>query len=79
MNRDEIRASLERIFHEVFEEEDFEFSESLSREQLEAWDSLGHIRLISATEETFDVRFTLEEIEGLTSAGRIVECISRRA
>ena len=78
MNREEIRSSLEQIFRDVFEEESFEFSDSLSREQLESWDSLGHIRLVTAIEETFDVRFTLEEIEGLASAGQIVASILER-
>jgi acyl carrier protein len=78
MDRDEIRASLERILKEVFDEETFEFSESLSRETLESWDSLGHIRLVSAIEEAFDIRFTLDEIEELTSANRIIECIGAR-
>jgi acyl carrier protein len=76
MNPDEIRGTLRRVFGEVFEGEPFEFSDALARENLQAWDSLGHIRLISATEEAFDIRFTIEEIENLTSVGRMVECIS---
>jgi acyl carrier protein len=78
MNRDEIRSSVGRVFEEVFEEESFEFSESLSRDNLKSWDSLGHIRLVTAMEEAFDIRFTLEEIEQLTSAGRIVDYICAR-
>jgi acyl carrier protein len=72
MSPDEIRGTLQRVFGEVFEGERFEFSDALGRDTLEAWDSLGHIRLIAATEEAFNIRFTIDEIEGLTNVGKIV-------
>jgi acyl carrier protein len=75
MKNDEIRPALQRVFAEVFEGEAFEFSDTLSREDLKAWDSLGHIRLVSALEEAFDVRLSLAEIESLTSTARILECL----
>jgi len=76
MNQDEVRGTLQRVFAEVFEGEAFQFSDSLGRENLQAWDSLGHIRLIAATEDAFDIRFTIEDIENLTSVGRMVARIS---
>lgn len=76
MNQDSIRETLQRVFAEVFEGEAFQFSDSLGRDNLPAWDSLGHIRLIAATEDAFALRFTIEEIEGLTSVGRMVARIS---
>ena len=71
------RARLKRIFSEVFEDSGVEYSDSLSRETLQEWDSLGHIRLISATEEEFGVQFTIEEIERLTSAAQLLERLAR--
>jgi len=78
MTTEEIRSRLRNVFQNVFEDEGVEFSDSLNREQVESWDSLGHIRLVSAMEEAFGVRFTIEEIESLTSVGRIVACIEER-
>lgn len=78
MTTDEIRSVLRGVFSEVFDDEDLAFSDGLGREQVRSWDSLGHIRLIAATEEAFDVRFTIEEIESFTSVGRMVECIAAR-
>ena len=79
MSQQDIRIALERVFRELFEDEPFEFSDSLSRENLKSWDSLGHIRLIAAIEAAFDVAFTIDEIESLTTAARIVERISARS
>jgi acyl carrier protein len=66
------------VFREVFEDEEFEFSDALGRENLKVWDSLGHIRLVAALEETFAVAFTIEEIETFTSVGKIAECVSAK-
>ncbi len=78
MQEDEVRAAVRRIFDEVFDNERFEFSDRLDRDALKAWDSLGHIRLIGALEESFGQRFTIEEIESFTNVGRIVGRLSDR-
>lgn len=35
---------------------------SFSRDSVPAWDSLGHLRLITAVEEAFGIRFTMKEV-----------------
>jgi acyl carrier protein len=78
MTTDEIRSTLRSIFADVFENDRFAFSDALTRDHVEGWDSLGHIRLVAATEEAFGLRFTIEEIESFTSVGRVVERIVAR-
>jgi acyl carrier protein len=78
MHNDEVRTTLERIFRDVFEDDALEVTDSLSRDDLKSWDSLGHIRLISATEEAFDVTFTIEEIDSLTCVGQLVESVVQK-
>lgn len=76
MSQDEVREAVQRIFAEVFENETFEFSDRLDRDTLKGWDSLGHIRLIGALEESFGERFTIAEIESFTNVGAIVNRLS---
>jgi acyl carrier protein len=71
-------ARLEGIFRLVFDDAEFDFSTSLSRDDLPAWDSLGHIRLVSSVEEEFGVELSIEEIESLTSVGRLVSLLEGR-
>ena len=75
ISREEARAQLERVFREVFDDESLHLGEEMTREDFSTWDSLGHIRLVSAMEESFNVAFSIEEIEGMTSVGRILERI----
>ena len=79
MKSDEIRNKLGDIAREVFDDEGLEVTDMLSREDVESWDSLGHIRLIAAVEEAFQMSFTIDEIEGVNSVGQIVKVIAERA
>jgi acyl carrier protein len=76
LSRSEAKPILERIFREVFDDDTLVLSDATSREDLPSWDSLGHIRLIGAMEETFDVTFTIDDIEKMTSVDRILDVLT---
>jgi len=79
MNRDDIRSKLRDIAREIFENDELEVSDALSPDDVKAWDSLGHIRLVTATEEAFAVAFTIDEIEGLRTIGQIVALVDEKS
>lgn len=49
-----------------------------SSETLEAWDSLGHLRVILAVEAAFLVRFPTKDIPNLTSVQALVDGVARQ-
>lgn len=75
LSRDQAFAALQRIFQEVFDDDGLSISEEMARENFPNWDSLAHIRLVAAIEETLGISFTIEQIEGMTGVGRILESI----
>ncbi len=79
ISQEDARARLERVFQEVFDDDSLRIAPDMTRENFPTWDSLGHIRLVSALEETFGLNFSIEEIEGMTSVGRILERIVAKA
>lgn len=50
----------------------------MTRAELPEWDSLSHIEIIYAVEESFGVTFTEEEMAALDGSTAIVEAVSRR-
>jgi Acyl carrier protein len=44
-----------------------------AREDVPEWDSLAHLRLVTALEEEFGVRFTMTEIAELRSVADIIQ------
>jgi len=79
MNRDDIRNKLAEIAREIFDDDTLAVTDALAPEDVKAWDSLGHIRLIAATEEAFGVAFTIDEIEGMKSIGQIAALVEQKA
>jgi acyl carrier protein len=73
--RKEVIKRLVPIMVETFEEEDIVYSDALSADDVEEWDSLSHIRFIVAVEREFKVRFTTSEIEGFKNAGELVDAL----
>ncbi len=43
----------------------------LTRDEHPAWDSLNHLRLVTALEEEFGVQLSMDEIENTTSAAQL--------
>ena len=48
---------------------------SLSREEEERWDSLTHLRLVTAIEETFSIRLSMDEIENIATLADVDDLV----
>ncbi len=67
-----------QVFTEVFGLGPSEFSLTLSPDEVKHWDSLGHVRLVSALEERFSVKFQDDEIMEMDSVKKIIEILNKR-
>jgi len=79
MTREEGAVRLTEIMRDVFDIDDLEYSDSLTADDVEGWDSLSHVRFLIAVEREFGFRFTSGEIDGLKNVGEALDVIVRRA
>ncbi len=79
MNQDEALAKLTPIFHGVFGNDDIKLDRELTAAGVEEWDSLSHIRLIVAIEDSFRIRFKSTEVGGLETLGDIIDLIAEKS
>lgn len=77
MTEQQIFAKLEEVFADVFDEE-IKLSVETTADDVEDWDSLTHITLISAVEAEFGVRFKMKEVSSMKNVGEMVAIISER-
>ena len=67
MTRDELDVQLKELFGDMLDVEPAEISYETSPDTILKWDSLAHVRLISALEERFAVQIPPEnQVEMLT-------------
>ena len=78
MNRQEIFEKLNEVFSDVFDEEITVTPETTSSD-IEEWDSLTHITLISEVEETFGVKFSMKDVLGMKNVGEMADIIEKNA
>jgi acyl carrier protein len=50
-----------------------------SPQTVEAWDSLGHLNLMLALEQSFGVQLSPEEISSMLDVGLVADTLRRRA
>ena len=74
MNRQEIFEKLNEIFSDVFDEEITVTAETTSAD-IEDWDSLTHITLISEVEDAFDIKFSMKDVLGMKNVGEMADII----
>lgn len=55
------------VLAEILEVDADKVAEDMRREDTESWDSLTHLRLITAMEEAFHVQLTMDEIAAANS------------
>ena len=75
MNKDEILEKMQNIFRDIFDDENLTITPETTAKDVEGWDSLEHINLISAIEDEFDIDFGIGEITEFKKVGDIVDSV----
>lgn len=78
-NREKIKERLNRIFQEVFDDENIEIFDQMTAKDLEEWDSLMHITLVVASEKEFGLRLNAAEVGKLDNVGAMIDLLVARA
>ncbi len=79
MSEQEIYNRLNEVFRDVFDDDEIEVEAETTADDIEDWDSLAHINLISAVEDEFGIRFKMGEVSTMKNVGEMVDIISERA
>jgi acyl carrier protein len=75
MRNEEITGELRSVFQKVFEENDIAITREMTAEDIEKWDSLRHIQLISEVESAFGIKFKLREVLSMKNVGDLIDLI----
>ena len=75
MNEDKLKE----IIADTFDIDEDEINGEMTSDSVEKWDSLNHLRLVTALEDEFDIKLTMEEVNTMIDYPKIVEFVSRYA
>jgi acyl carrier protein len=74
-----MNAELTTLVADVMGIDEKDVTDSLSREEEERWDSLTHLRLVTAVEEAFSIRFSMDEIENIATLKDVDELVASKS
>lgn len=75
MTRNEIFERLNQVFRDIFDDESIEVTDSTTAADIEDWDSLTHIMLLSSVEDEFGVHFDMKAVQTLKNVGDMADLI----
>ena len=78
MSRSEIFEKLNEIFRDVFDDESINVNEASTADDIEDWDSLTHITLISTIEDEFNIRFDMKTVLQAKNLGELADAIEEK-
>ena len=74
----EIFVRLNEVFQDVFDDDSITVTERTTAADIEDWDSLSHITLVSAVEDEFRMKFSMKEVVEMKNVGEMVAIIAAR-
>lgn len=77
MERDEILDKVGEICMDVLEVEGLNITEFISAADVEGWDSLANIGIMSEIETAFNIEFSLDDMQNAKSIGQLVNIVSK--
>ena len=78
MTRAEIVEKVNEIFQDVFDDDTIVVSDETTAADIEDWDSLTHITLISEIEDAFEIEFTMKDVLGLKNVGEMFDLLEAK-
>lgn len=79
MERAEIFERLNEVFRDVFDDDSITVTENTTASDIDGWDSLIHITLISAVEDEFGISFNMKDVVKMKNVGDMADIIEDEA
>lgn len=77
MNEQQIFDAVQNIFRDNFDDDSLVLTRETTADDIEDWDSLEQINLLTAIEKKFNIKFKLSDVRGLKDVGDLLDLVAR--
>ena len=78
MEKKDIIKKIKEILVSILEHENFEMVDELEAKNVDGWDSLSHMLIITEIEKKFSIQFKLKELNKLNNLGSLLNLINSK-
>ena len=76
MEKSMITEQLTEIFRRVLGVKDLTLSDDMTADDVDTWDSLSHMLLITEIEDQFNIKFRLRELNKMKNIGALIDILA---
>ena len=77
MDKQSIFDAVQQIFRDNFADEELVITPETCADDIEDWDSLEQINLLTAIEKKFNIKFKLADVRNLKNVGDLLDLVAR--
>ena len=77
MNEQQIFDAVQNIFRDNFDDDSLVLTRETTADDIEDWESLEQINLLTAIEKKFNIKFKLSDVRGLKDVGDLLDLVAR--
>lgn len=70
-----IKETINNVLTSILGHNNFEMRDDLTAKDVDGWDSLSHMMIITKIEEAFNIKFKLRDLNKLKNMGSLVNVI----
>jgi acyl carrier protein len=75
MEEKTIVSKLEHVFRKVFNNESLNITRAMSSNDVDGWNSLNHMILVSEVEKEFSIKLKLKDLNKMHNVGDMIDII----
>jgi len=76
MNREDILTKVTNAFSRVLGHRNFKLTDATTAEDVDGWESITHMMIISEIEAAFQIKFKLMDLMNMNSVGDLLDSIA---
>ncbi|WP_025739889.1 acyl carrier protein [Aquimarina pacifica] len=76
MNKEEILSKVNEAFVSVLEHNNFELTDQTTADDVDGWESITHMMIITEVEKKFEIKFKLMDLMNMNNVGDLINTIT---
>ncbi len=77
MDRNQVMGEVQEIFRDNFDDDSLVLTDATNAADIEDWDSLEQINLLTAIEKKYGLKFNLNDVRNLQNVGDLLDLLVR--
>lgn len=77
MDREKVLSEIQEIFRDNFDDDTLVITPASNADDIEDWDSLEQINLLTAIEKKYGLKFVLKDVRDLQNVGDLLDLLER--